>query len=96
MTSKRWTRSLFPAIEHTAELDVAATKAVLHNFIKVLEGGPTKHDAAIDNDAIPLLIDEGTDAEDALDMKMYKNQERSTVSGPTLPALTEVLGLLRI
>ena len=44
-------------IEHTSELDGAAAKAVLHIFIKVLEGGPTKHDAAIDNDNVPFLID---------------------------------------
>ena len=47
----------------------------MHNFIKLLEGGPSEHDAAFDNDAIPLLLDEDPDAEDALGMKMYKNHD---------------------
>lgn len=63
-----------PASEHAVELNAAATRAVLHNFVTVLESGPTKHNAAIDADVIRLFIDENTVTEDALDVKMYKNQ----------------------
>ena len=64
-----------PAIELATEPDEAAGVAVLHNFIKTLEGGPTKYDADVDNEDSPFLLEDNTDAENELDMRVYKNQD---------------------
>ena len=54
-----------------------AAKDVLHDFVKLLKGGTTKHDASIDADDIdiPLMIGSDDDAEGALDMKVHANQD---------------------
>ena len=49
--------------------------AVLHNFIKTLEGGLTKYDADVDKEDIPFLLKDNTDAENELGMRVYKNQD---------------------
>ena len=48
---------------------------VSRNFIRTLEGGPTKFDADVDGNDILLFLKENTEAEDELDMKIYKNQD---------------------
>ena len=53
----------------------------------VLEGGTTKHDATIDaNKAIPhLKIEDDSEAEDSLDMKVYANQNpRDPITSPCI------------
>ena len=56
------------------ELDVSADVSVLKNFIRTLEGCNTEFDAEVDDEDVALL-DDDTDADDALDMKIYKNQD---------------------
>ena len=65
----------FPAIELATEPAESAEVAVLRNFIRTLEGGPSKFHAEVDDHDILLLLIENTDAEDKLDMKIYKNQD---------------------
>ena len=80
-----------PAIELATEPDESAEVAVLRNFIRTLEGGPSKFDAEVDDNEIRFFRNENTEAEDELDMKIYKNQD------PFSPlAFTEVQGLLRV
>ena len=64
-----------PAIDLATELDDAARLAVLHNFIKTLEDGPTKYDADVDKEHNILLLEDNTDAENELDMRVHKNPD---------------------
>ena len=56
--------------------DEPAASEVLIDFVKVMEGGATEHDAAIDADTDEslLLIDTDSESEGALDVKVYANQ----------------------
>ena len=57
------------------ERDESADVSVLKNFMRNLEGGKTKFDAEVDDVQILFLFDDNTDAENALDMKIYENQD---------------------
>ena len=64
-----------PAIEMTTELDESAEVACLRNFTRTLEGGPSEFGAEVDDNDIRSFLHENTDAEDELDVKIYKNQD---------------------
>ena len=44
-------------------------------FISSLEGGPSKFDAEVDEGVIHFLLKQNPDAEDELEMNIYKNQD---------------------
>ena len=54
---------------------MSAEVAVLKNFIRSLEGGPSKFDVEVDDGVVLLLLNENTDAEDEFEMAIYKNQD---------------------
>ena len=49
--------------------------SVLENSVRTLEGCKTKFRAEIDDDHIPFFSDGNADADNALDMKIYENQD---------------------
>ena len=66
---------LISAIDVASEPDTPADVSGLKNFIRTLEGCKTKFDAEVDDEHVPLLLDDFTEADNALGMKIYENRD---------------------
>ena len=66
---------LISAIDVASEPETPADESGLKNFIRTLEGCKTKFDAEVDDENVPLLLDDDTEADDALDMKIYEKRD---------------------